>query len=293
MSDPDEPSESILFDYPGADLILRSYDSHVFLVPKLYIINSSPKLGKLIHDASTSPDTAHDEGSLLAVKLPDAGVILHSLLTFIFPVSPILPSTTKEIMQLLSVAQKYEMNSTMTHIRGCIARQDPSFTNPENAFYVYSLAQDYGLRPEALQAARATLTISMTIEELEDKADIISGAALHELWKYHKRVRSILASDLVEFRNSGAHDTLTGLRCPWSEPSSIPSWLDSYIESIGTNFRLFDVAEFDIALAHHIRSGRSCVCAYITSQTIRTFWAALTALVNGSIEKVNIAVYMM
>jgi hypothetical protein len=289
MSVPDEPSENILFDYPGADIVLRSYDSHIFHVPKLYIINSSPKLGELIHDALKSSDTAHDEGSLPVVKLSDAGVILHSLLTFIFPVSPILPSTTKETMQLLSVAQKYEMNSTLAHIRSNISHHNPSFLGPENAFYVYSLAQHYGLRQEALQAARVTLTFSMTIEELEDKADIMSGAALHELWKYHKRVRSTLASDLAEFRNSGARDTLTGLRCPWSRPSIIPLWLDGYIESIGTNFRLFDVAEFDITLARHIRDGRSCACAYITSQTIRTFWAALTAVVNGSIEKVNIA----
>ena len=86
MSVPDEPSETILFDYPGADLMLRSYDSNIFLVPKLYIINSSPELGKLIHDALGSSDTAHHEGSLPVVKLSDARVILHSLLTFIFPV---------------------------------------------------------------------------------------------------------------------------------------------------------------------------------------------------------------
>jgi hypothetical protein len=285
MTFSDEPSENILFDYPGADIILRSCDSHIFLVPKLYIINSSPKLGKLVQDALNSSNIAHDERSLPVVQLSDTGVILNGLLTFIFPVSPALPSTISEVMELLSVAQKYEMKSPIAHIRA-IACQDPSFTSPENAFHVYSLAQKYGLRQEALQAARITLTISMTMEELGEKL-VMSGVALHELWKYHKRVRSILESDLAEFRASGARGTLAGLRCAFQSPSLTPKWLDSYIESIGKTPNLFDLVEFAIILAHHIKRRFSCQCGGITSQTIRIFWTALTAVVNESIQKVK------
>jgi hypothetical protein len=42
-------------------------------------------------------------------------------------------------MELLSVAQKYEMNSVLIRIRDRVARQDPSFVHPENALYVFSL----------------------------------------------------------------------------------------------------------------------------------------------------------
>jgi hypothetical protein len=290
MTSSDEQSENILFDYPGADIILRSCDSHIFLVPKLYIVNSSPKLGKLVQDTLNSSNIADDERSHPVIQLFDTGAILNSLLTFIFPVSPVLPSTISEVMKLLSVAQKYEMDSTIAHIR-VIARQDPSFTNPENAFDVYSLAQIYGLRHEALQAARITLTFSMTIEELEERL-LMSGAALHELWKYHKRVRSILASDLAEFRDSRAH-TITGLQCEqrYQSPSGIPQWLASYIESIGKAPNLFDLVEFDITFTHHIRNtitaGFRCPCFGITRQTIRVFWTALTTVVNESIQKVK------
>jgi hypothetical protein len=289
----DESSANVLFNYPGADLTLRSSDSYIFLVSKLYIINNSPKLGKLVQNALNSPCATHDEISHPVVQLSDTGLILHSLLTFTFPVSSVLPSTIEETMELLSVAQKYEMNSTMARIRGCVARQDPSFTSPENAFYVYSLAQKYGLRQEALQAARSTLTFSMTIEDLEDKFDILQGATLYELWKYHKRVRSALASGLAKFRDLGARGTLTGIRCAWSTPSLIPRWLDMYIESIGRTPKLFNLAEFNTTLGRHTRDkgkDRRCTCACITSQTIRTFWTALTAVVDESIKKVHTTV---
>jgi hypothetical protein len=46
-------SENILFDYPEADIILRSSDSYEFRVLKLYIIHSSPKLGEKV---LASPD---------------------------------------------------------------------------------------------------------------------------------------------------------------------------------------------------------------------------------------------
>jgi hypothetical protein len=41
----------------------------------------------------------------------------------------------------------------------------------------------------------------MTIEDFDNKLDIMPGASLYELWKYHERVRAILASDLTEFRS--------------------------------------------------------------------------------------------
>jgi hypothetical protein len=291
MISADEPPANLVFNYPGADLILRSCDSRAFRVPKLYIINSSPELRNLILNALYLSDAAHAGRSLPALQLSDTGAILYSLLTFIFPVSIVLPPTTEEIMQLLSVAQKYRMNSTMAHIRRGIAPQDSLFTNPDNAFYIYSLAHKYGLRQEALQAAQTTLTFSMTIEGLEDKLDVMPGAALHDLWKYHKRAQAVLASDLRKFSQSKARGTLRGLCCTEFSPSLIPRWLDNYIESIAETPNRFDLVEFHITLARHIRDkadDRRCACASITSQTIRTFWTALTATVHESIQEVSI-----
>jgi hypothetical protein len=282
--------EKLHFDYPGSDIILNSRDSHDFRVPQLYLANSSPVLRELIRGVLNTSDVANrEEKELLpVVKLPESGAILYSLLTFVFPVAPVLPSTTKNVMKLLAVAQKYQMESVMTHVRA-ISRQDPSFILSETALYVYFLAQKYELHQELLQAARGTLRLSMTIEDLEDNVDFMPGAYLRELWKYHERIRKDLASSLLEFRKSGP-DGLKDLRC--GTPNLIPQWLGDYIESLAEAHHLFDLIEFENVRARHIKEASqrptlpTCSCVGISNEAIRAFWDALTAVVHGTIEQV-------
>ena len=285
------------FDYPAADIILRSQDSHHFRVPKTSIFNNSPILGALLRRTLDSSDDLSDdanaEASLPVVQLPESGNILHSLLTFIFPVTPLVPSTPDEIMELLSVAQKYEMGAALTHIRGSISRQNSLPSRLESALHIYYLAQKYGLRPEALQTARDIFLKqqSMNIEDFDNKLDIVPGASLYELWKYHENFQAILASDLAEFRISGARGTVTGLDCTELSSSQIPSWLDHYIGSIEEAPKLFDLFEFNTAMACHIKDEAnepSCECASIPTQTIRDFWEALASVVRGSFEAVSV-----
>ncbi len=288
--------ETLHFDFPGPNIVLRSCDSHDFRVPKLYTVIYSPVLRELTRSVSNTSDvpSSEEQEPLPVVELPESKATLYSLLTFIFPVAPILPSTTERIMELLAVAQKYQMDSVLTHIRGAISRQDPPFIRPETAFHVYFLAQQHELHQEALQAARVTLRLSMTIEDLEDKLDFpgTTGAYLHELWKYHERVRTDLKSGLLEFMNSGLPDDVKGLRCktPRTLNPPFPRWLDDYIESIAEALHLFDLIEFENARAHHIENkthrSATCSCAGISSQVIRAFWEALTAVVHRTIEKV-------
>ena len=284
------PLANLLFDHPGADLIIRSHDSYHFRVPKIYIINCSPILGELIQTASDSPSNANSGASLPVVQLPEIGKILNCLLTFIFPVTPVLLPTPDENMELLSVAQKYQIGSVLTHVRDRIARHHPLPTSLEPALRIYSLAQKYGLRPEALQTARAVLLKQpMTIEDLDKKLGIMPGAPLYELWKYHETVQANLASDLTEFRTSGAHGTLTGARCTELSSAQIPIWLDRYIGSIEEKHNLFDLVEFNATMARHIANKVfNCECASIPSETIREFWEALASVVDGSFENVSV-----
>ena len=284
----DEPLANVLFEFRGADIILRSHDSHHFRVPKSYIVNSSPVLEELIQRSLDSPDDTHDGRSLPVVQLPESGAILHVLFTFIFPVTPHVPSTPENSMELLSVAQKYQMVAILAHIRSSIARQNPPPIQKETALHVYSLAQKYRLHHEALQAARDIFKYPMNIE---DKVDVVHGAALYELWNYYKKFRAILKSDLTEFRRSSARGTLTGLHCVELSSSSIPHWLDSYIASIGNAPNLFDLIEFNTILARHIKDESQdikCQCSSIPSKTIRKFWEALASVVHGCFEKVNV-----
>ena len=291
-----EPLSNLLFDYRGADVILRSQDLCHFRVPRTSIINNSPTLGEIIQRTLDSSRIANPNVSLPVVRLPERGEILRCLLTFIYPVPPVLPSTPEEIMELLSVAQKYRMEVALTHIRGSISRQNALPTHLEPTLHTYALAQNYGLRPEALQTARAILLKQsfFSLEDLDNKFDVMSGAALYELWNYYKRVEAILASDLADFMMSGACGTLSSLQCTKLGPSRTPKWLHSYVTTIGTFPHLFDSIEFHGVMAHHITNqyksnGFSCGCESIPSQTIREFWEALASVVHSGFEEVSVA----
>ena len=308
--------ENLLFDFPEADVILRSRDSYEFRVLKIYIVHSSQILGEKVllspnsqpqPSASTIPVKSNVEETLenapCVVQLPVEGAILFSLLTYIFPVPPVLPSTIEQVMELLSVAQTYKMDVVLTHIRIHIAQEKPQFIREDTVFPIYSLAQKLGLRTEALQAARCTLSFSsLIIEDLanEEKLDMMPGAVLHELWKYHRRVRLNLTSDLREFMQSDALAILGDLNCNTTHPvGSRPYWLHSYISNIGMARvpALLDFTDFYTVLTKHIthqnsKSGKirgGCAsCSGIPRKKMWEFWEVLTATVHRSITKVSV-----
>jgi hypothetical protein len=299
LSSSDDTSGKLFDSYPDADIILRSNDSHEFSLPKLYILHSSPVLAKSVRSSSVSSDgtttaqASQAESSFPTVQISCSRVILSSLLTFVFPVPAILPSTVEQTMELLSAAQKYEMGAVLTRIRDRLSRQDPPFIRPENAFHIYSLAQEYGLRDEARQAARISLSISMTFDDLDDQLEIMPGAFLYELWKYHQRVRGNLLLDLLSFRMAGVREALKDQQCVKLSSLGIPSWLDEYIESIAKTPASFNLTKFHLSLTQHTSpttpgSGSCLPCASMSGETIHTFWAALTAVVNNSLGIVSL-----
>ena len=291
-SDDVTSGEALHFDYPVSDIVLCSCDSHNFHVSKLYIVNSSLVLRELIlQSVSDTPGgPIHEEHAPFPViKLPESGATLHSLLTFIFPVIPILPSTSEEVMELLAVAHKYQMDSVVSHIRGSIAERDPPFLRPETAFHIYFLARKFELHREAVHAARFTLRLPMVIEDLGDMLDFpgMIGTYLYELWKYHERVRADLKSDVPGFRQSDLPDDVRRLRCHYIlSGGSYPQWLDQYILSIAEAPHLLDPIAFENDWVRHIKEGR-CPCVDIPSQVRRSLWQALTAFVHKTIDKVR------
>ena len=304
---------NVLFDDPNADVVLHSNDGHSFRVLKLYIIRCSTILGELIQAASDSfgaanpasadsekqfprnksrPKKKEKKKQLPEVQLSDRGAILSCLLTFIFPVPSVLPSSLEEEMELLSVAQKYEVDTVIDQIRGALALQNPPCIHKDNAFLAYSLAQRYGLRREAIQAARLTLQFTLTIEKFQD---VVPGAYLHELWKYHQRFQAQLKSGSPLSRAAGV---LNAFKCSQSNTSP-PGWIHSFIGSIMRDPTLFDPIEFQLALMRHTmatvlvdrlgnpRAG-CIICTQISAEEFRTFWTTLADMFHRGMEKVGI-----
>jgi hypothetical protein len=113
----------------------------------------------------------------------------------------------------------------------------------------------------------------------------LAGIFLHELWKYHERVRSNLKSDREEFKTLPGWLELLGdtSSCDWRSGSGIPRWLDIYISDIGkgpvpvsldfTNFHLKLPALFT-------KRGEGC-------DALRAVWETLMTVVQGCIAKVR------
>ena len=303
----DSVAEECVLNHPHADIILRSSDSREFRVPRIYIIDSSPVLAVLIQasipEISNSPEynsilrSDISRGSLPTYHLSDRGDVLSSLLSYvILSLTPSLPPTIEKIMELLSVAQKYEMGLASAHIRGHISRQNPPLIRKSTAFHAYSLAQQYGLRQEALQAAQLTLNFPLSIESLEStaKLSIMPSPFLYELWRYHARVQQFLEDDLAAFITTGTAGRIN-IRCRNLDNCDVPIWLGDYVDSLASSPALFDLSEFHMTMMRHImpadpRSSGYCQsCATIDSKTIDTFWTALKGVVQGSMEDVSVA----
>ena len=282
----DKSLENPQFEDPDADIILHSCDHQEFRVLKLYIIKVSPVLREFIQSALSSHD-ANATKSLPSIQLSDSGVTLSSLLTFVLPIPspPVLPSTIEQTMILLSAAQKYQMDSILSHIRAVIASRDPPFIRPETAFRVYSLAQAYGLRQETLRAARTTLALSFTLHDLESELGTTPGVFLHELWEYYQKVRAYLTVDLATFRTTGIPREMTSQYCNYGALN----WLGEYISRIAESPDFFNITQFHMWLSRHTTywGSSQCQCAYIPSKTIHAFWTALTNVVHGCMTKVG------
>ncbi|KAH8983110.1 hypothetical protein EDB92DRAFT_1891911 [Lactarius akahatsu] len=289
---------------PCADIILRSSDSHDFLVQKLYVVDSSPVLGKQITAAtchsigldseatSVNGETKDTVLQVPVVRVAENHTIISSLLTFVFPISSILPPTIEQILELLSVAEKYGMTTALNRIRDCASRRDPPFICPENALHVYCLASNYGLLKETLEAAEVTLKSPMTIQDLEDKLDTMPGVTLYKLWKYRQRVLENLDVILID---SEVYQILFDAALDCVEltdylVTEIPQWLDLYLDSVIEDTACADLTTFHLALSSHVSpTGSSCKhCTSIPRKTLREFWTALTAVVRECTRKAEL-----
>ena len=237
----------------------------------------------------------------MVVQLAENRATISSLLTFVFPVIPILPPTIEQILQLLSVAEKYEMATVLIRIRDFASRRDPPLICRQTALKVYSLARKNGLLRETLEAAEETLKYPMTtIQDIESEdelqLDMITGVALYELWQYRRRVLENLDTNISERSELCQILFNTDRDCEkTSEDSDIPLWLDEYIDTVLEDPASVDLTTFHVSLSSHVslaNSNRGCKrCTSISSKTIREFRTALVAAVHESTRKVSVTYY--
>ena len=119
------------------------------------------------------------------------------------------------------------------------------------------------------------------------------GIFLHELWKYHQRVRSNLTSDLKKFMDFNALIILEYSSCDPPANSRLPCWIHSYISDIGRACvpAFLDLTNFHMRLTEHVEdqstNSKCASCSGIPRNKIRALWVDMMAAVHGSIAKVR------
>jgi hypothetical protein len=170
---------------PEASIILRSSDQANFRVHKSVLAMSSP----FFKDLLSLPQPPDDElvDGLPVVPLSEDAGLLNSLISLLYPISPVIPGSYEEVFALLAACQKYDMESVQSNIRASIKLG--TFPAPEKseAFSAYAMASSMGLVPEMENAARLTLGQPMTFESLGEGLRSFKGGALCELIRYRKR----------------------------------------------------------------------------------------------------------
>jgi hypothetical protein len=137
-------------------------------------------------DLLSLPQPPDDElfDGLPVVQLSEDAVLLNSLISLLYPIAPIVPSSYEKVFALLAACQKYDMVLIQSNIRAEIQRG--TFPAPVEAegFSAYPIASCMGLVPEMENAARLTLKYPMTFESLGEGLRSFKGRALCDLFRY-------------------------------------------------------------------------------------------------------------
>jgi hypothetical protein len=254
------------FDDSDADIILRSLPSTSpewdrtsathFRVHRLFLIKASPKFQRLLYEATPSQCPNRDEepgitrdnyDNLPVLCLSEDRETLHSLLTAIYPTDVAYPRTLEAMMTTHAAAKKYGMSSALTLFRTYCTSVSPVVTT-ENAFRAFFLAFNSGLKEEALEAARLSLSLPLTFEALDEELYNASGPALEALWRHREAALRAIVEGVM------AYKTEVGDLRGWCSPhdrsccaklgSRPRQQLSSFAAKVIADFSLMNISSF-------------------------------------------------
>ncbi|KAI0264109.1 hypothetical protein BC834DRAFT_270486 [Gloeopeniophorella convolvens] len=286
------------FNYPDADLIVRSSDGVDFRVYRAVLERSSPLFSKmLLEQRDSNIMTTVDAGSgkarlspntLPVLRLPESKTTIHVLLTFIFPVPSCLPATFEDTIPVLVAAKKYKAQAALSMLRICLNGVTRTAVRTSDAFRVFCLARGHGLRSDALGPARVALDLPITIEDLGDKLIFATATSLHDLLHYKRIFQTRLSSAIAGFRKSEELKTLWRTRdkvCTTTMPSGVPQWLHGVLEVMAHDRPLLDQMRFYIALQSHLSQQACPLCQAPPIEVKALFWDAVGRVINAAVSQ--------
>jgi hypothetical protein len=190
-----QPGNGAPFDRGDSDITIRSCDRVHFQVHKA-ILGIASTVFEYMFTAPGSLPHGHEQVKQVIDLTEDSKTLLQ-LLSVMYPMDPIFPDTFAGTPSLLSACQKYQMGSTVTHIRALMRECMPSLFTTENSFRAYGTASRYQLEEEALHAARLTLEFSMDFNTIGEDLRFISGIDLFRLHEFRNECTEV-AKDCIE-----------------------------------------------------------------------------------------------
>jgi hypothetical protein len=277
------------------DVILQSSDGASFRVHKVILATSSPFFSDMFSLAQPSDDEIVD--GLPVVRLPEDAEVLHSLITMLYPIPSVIPSSYDKVLDLLAASQKYDMVSVQSSIRTEVSQRTFPTLIGTGVFRAYAIASRKRLTPEMEAAARLTLDHPMTFECIGEEISLFDGWALRDLARFRRRCRDRVVSCLETFLR--CHDgpsniwdsccqpkePLPVLRSLGHNPDIIAGWLHDFISRNVRELRssftrpllepLSFRKQFLTALQTHIQKSSCIFCPrqYITEGEL--YWGQL------------------
>jgi hypothetical protein len=213
---------------PDANIVIRSSDLVNFRVHKSVLAVVSPLLkARLL----VLPSDGELIEGLPVIQLPEGAELLNSLVSMLYPVPPVIPSSYEKVLYLLSACQKYDMVQVQSVIRAEVNRG--TFPGPEKneTFRAYAIASSEGLIPEMENAARLTLDHPMTFEAIGEGLRLFKGSALRDLARFREACGDKLFScrmSFLEVDAPGPSSIWVGcpsVTRPESNRADLPTWL--------------------------------------------------------------------
>jgi len=290
------------FDDKDADIILRSLPSASpgdrnsathFRVHKLFLIKASPEFKRLLCEATQDEEpgiTRDNYDKLPVLCLSEDRETLHSLLTAIYPTDVAYPRTLEAMMKTHAAAKKYSMSSALTLFRTCRTGVAPVVTTA-NAFRAFFLAFNRGLKEEALEAARISLSLPLTLEALGEGLCNASGPALEALWRHRIAVSPAIVEGFKTCRTEIGdlqgwilpHDK----NCGASRTGLRQEHLSFFIAKVVADFSLMNIISFIEIMSSQIPFLPCPSCKDRLQLDFRRLFRCLERHVDDSIERAS------
>jgi len=240
------------FDYPDADLVLRSCapDAVDFYVHRCILSTASP----FFREMFTLPQPPADDGKPIPTPILDVSEsadALDKLLRFVYPVADPPIATLDELVLVLGAACKYDMLVVVESLRRHLV--EPRFIT-EAPLRVYAIATRYDLDEEAKIASKYTLTMNILDCPLSEDLKYITAYSYHRLLNLHRH-RAKAAQELLKIP-----DDVKCMMCNGTHygPFLAPRWWQDFSERASKELSMRPTSDvvFSMSfLAHSAKAG--------------------------------------